>query len=65
MAYLLFRAVVMETVWGMVVEVVEFQMGTLRLTPMVDHKFVLQMKNQYGHGLQFCGEWIENGGTRQ
>eukprot|EP00957_Ditylum_brightwellii_P177738 13538884-Ditylum_brightwellii.AAC.1 len=46
MAYLLFRAVVMETVWDVVVDVVEFQMGTLRLALMVDYEFFLQIKGQ-------------------
>eukprot|EP00957_Ditylum_brightwellii_P108718 8293112-Ditylum_brightwellii.AAC.1 len=66
MVYLLLRVVVVVTVWDVVVDVVEVQVGTLRLMPIVNHIFFLQMKNhKYGHGHQFCGEWIENGGTKQ
>eukprot|EP00957_Ditylum_brightwellii_P195010 14858094-Ditylum_brightwellii.AAC.1 len=56
MAYLLFRVVVVEAVWDVVVEVVEFQMGTLRLTPMVDHEFVLQTKNQWQALMEISSE---------
>eukprot|EP00957_Ditylum_brightwellii_P045784 3473167-Ditylum_brightwellii.AAC.1 len=39
-------AVVVEIVQDVVVEVVKFQMETLRLMQMAGHKYVLQMKNQ-------------------